>query len=106
MWSILAWAAFAAMLWFGWSAFALLRIAGKSKMNMVWLIGFWQLAAALGAFLVWRNGLGASLSFGGIVGLIIAGSNPLLWALGNVRNRLMSQGIRMNEVLALRSPYR
>lgn len=102
LWTILAWVAFAAMVWYGWSAFALLRAASKQRLNMLWIVGFWQLVSAIGALLLFRSVLGDTLTFGGILGLIIAGSNPVLWTLGGVRNRLLGHGVRVNEVMMLR----
>ncbi|HEY1013522.1 MAG TPA: hypothetical protein VGE07_12505 [Herpetosiphonaceae bacterium] len=102
MWSLLAWVAFGLMVWYGWSGFALLRAATKNRLDMLWLVGAWQVVSAIGALLVWRNALAGSLSFFGVVGLILAGVNPVLWALGNVRGRLLGHGVRIGNLLTLK----
>lgn len=102
MWSLLAWAAFGLMVWYGWSGFALLRAATKNRLDMLWLVGAWQALSAIGALLVWRNGLAGGLSFGGIVGLVLVAANPLLWTLGKVRSRLLGHGVRMGNLLTLK----
>ena len=71
MWGLLAWVAFGLMVWYGWSGFALLRAATKNRLDMLWLVGAWQVVSAIGALLVWRNALAGSLSFFGIVGLVL-----------------------------------
>ena len=102
MWTLLAWVAFGSLVWFGWSAFALLRAATKNRLNLLWLVGGWQAAAALGALLLWNSALGGGLSFWGIVGLALVAINALFWMLGNVRNRLIQHGVRMGSLLTLK----
>ena len=102
LWTLLAWIAFGLLLWYGWSAIALLRAASRSRLNMLWLVGAWQAVSALGAFLVWRSALLDTLTFGGIIGLILAASNPLLWSLGKVSARLKLHGVRLGDALMFR----
>ena len=102
MWTLLALVAFALMVWYGWSGYALLREASRTRLNMLWLVGAWQAVSALGALFVFSNALDGSLSLLGIIGLVIAGGNPVLWTLGNVRARLLSHGVRMGNLLTLK----
>ncbi len=99
LWTLLAWAAFIAMLWYGWSAIALIRAALNNGFQMLWIVALWQAASAVAALVIWRAALVEVLSVGAIIGLLIAASNPFLWALGNVANRLRSHGLRMGRML-------
>lgn len=88
-----------ALVWFGWSALALLRGASQGRASLLWQLGFWQLISAFGAVLVLTS---AALSALSIVGLALIVINPVFWKLGNVSNRLKSHGVRLNDVLWFR----
>lgn len=89
-----------ALVWFGWSALALLRGASQGRASLLWQLGFWQLISAFGAVLVLTSG--GELSVTAIIGLVLIVINPVFWKLGNVSNRLKSHGVRLNDVLWFR----
>ena len=102
LWTLLAWISFGFMIWYTWSGIAIIAAAPRANLSMLWMVGVWQLVCAIGAFLVWRSALADTLTFGAIIGLILAASNPLLWKLGFIGKRLHSHGVRLGTILMFR----
>lgn len=102
LWTLLTLAAIVLMIWYAWSGVALLKAASVNGLSMLWIVGLWQLVSAVAAFFVWRSAAAETLTLNGIIGLIIAATNPVLWSLGHVAVRLRQHGIRLGDVLMLR----
>lgn len=99
LWTILAWLGFFAMLWLGWNGIAFIRAGLNRAGNIAMIVGVWRLIAAIGAFLVWRMGLGGTFTTLGIIGLALVFFDPVFWVLGNVANRLKAEGVRVADIL-------
>src|SRR5687767_14698783 len=98
MLNLLAWLAFAMLIWFGWTAYAFLRAASREKINLLWVITFWQVASALAAILVWRLALSGELSILGILAALVVAANPIFWVLGLVGQRLGQYGLSLGQI--------